>query len=323
MKLSKVTFKKTITEATLWLLFLFFCTLIGYLQGIKPNFKVADYLVKPTEIHILTISDHFFPLEIIREIEKLTHTKISVSIIQDWDHLKIQLIASPSPEIIFLPSHWALALQKEMILNSDPAIRSTVSKIVSPDFTVENDFFIPTYWAKLSFMKTSNADKTISLLNDPDLFLSYNEHLKETKQNLAFLKHDFHVLKMNLWFKKNAEESADAVLSTHILNSKMPTWKKTSYPDSFYVLGFALSKVNPNFKQSMKVLEHYHSIDIQTHLLESVQFASTLKNIDESTLPNEIKSSYLRTLDFNKMIILKNKDTDAAAKAKELTGSFL
>ncbi len=316
----KLNLKKILTEASLWLLFLFVCGLIGYGQGLKPHFKVSDYVVSPNEIHILTISDHFFPPEVIQEIEHSTHTKIIISTIQSWDQLKIKLIETPSPEIVFIPSHWAQTLNKEGLLNTDPTIKTNLGEMLVSDFSVDSQFFIATYWAKLSLMTTTEKDKSIAFLNDADLFLGYLDALKKDKQDTNFIKHTIKISNMDLWFKDTNIDSAEIGLSTHILSLKKPNWKKTSYPDSFYTLGFSFGKNSRNLKQSLEVLEYYMSLDIQMHLQDSIPFASTLAAINENpAAPNEIKSSFLRTLDFNKMIILKSKASDANSKANQIT----
>lgn len=317
MKHSNKNSKKLFTEAGLWLLFLFISALLGYFQGLEPNFKVTDYIIKPTEIHILTISEHFFPQEVINEIEKSTHTRVIISSIENWNQLKMQLISSPSPEIVFIPSHWAQALQKEEILNTDPAIKVSFSRDVSTDFAIDTNFFLPTYWAQLSLLSTNtNANgKSLSFIKDADLFLSYFPRLP--KNNYTFV-----ISNLDLWFKDSILESTDISLIPHTLAGKHPHWKKIGLADAFYQVGFSLSKNNQHLKESIAVLEYYTQTGVQAHLLKNIPFASTLKSINKSSLAADKKSSFLRTLDFNKLIIIKSKEGGAESKAQGLTGSL-
>jgi hypothetical protein len=310
------------TEAVLWLLFLFACVGFGYFQGVRPDFKVSEYILPPTSVKILTISESFFPPEVISELESETHTHIQVVSIKDWSRLQLQLIASPSPEILFIPSHWTHTLQQQGLLREESPLQKKFSKYLATDFafpedsSVEDGDFFPIYWAKLSLYAHGSRNKTLAFLDDADLWWAYQDFL--LKNNSDLTDFNYSVFSFSRWFNDEVFQE-DLFLSTHVLAQAHPEWRKSDYPSAMFLVGFALPKNSQHLGKTLKIINHYVSFETQKHLLERFPFASTLKIMEESHLIAEKKSSFLRSLEVSQLILPKQKDAEAEAKAKKAT----
>jgi hypothetical protein len=323
--------QKTGIEILLWVLFLLVCGTIGYFQGLNPDGRLVDYLSKPTPVRIFTISRQFFPDDVIAQLEKETHSKISVTLITNWDDLNLKLIASNAPDILFVPSHWAQTLHQEVLLNADVNFKNLSEEDLSNDFkfdqsNLEQDF-LPAYWAQLALysLKDKKIDKIkkLSFLGDADLFLELMEDLKKNQQDNDFAKYELTVLPYEKWLTETSP-TADLFLATHVNALGHPNWKiANEYPPFIYVLGFALPKNSENPTKALNILKNYLDLETQRELSPQMPFASTLSVINRLALgEKERKASYLRDLVMRNTLFVKTKEKNSEQKASEYSGAF-
>ncbi len=326
-------------EASLWLLFLFFCSGLGYFQGLHPEFKISESLFAPPTIRIFSTAENFFPASVIAELERETRTHIHFELIHSWEELKVQLIAQPtSPDLLLIPSYWAQSLHQEGLLR-DADLQDELHDFLAPDFilpqgtdlTPASSGFFATYWSKLFLLKNPESEASlvrmpgkkeaglsVRFLNDADLLIGYFSALQKKALAHPLLKAQFSIFNFDQWAEQ-ASTSSDFVLLTHVQQRQLPLFEKIDLPEMMMIFGFALPKNGNHRRSILKIIKHYVSFEIQSQLLLQLPMASTLNSVNESSLPVERKSSFLRELGMDQMTIIREKEKGSEEKAHELS----
>ena len=319
MKLKWKVFK-TKTEASLWLLFFLVAAGFGFLQGWHPEINLSRFMSAPPVIEIMSISPVFFPAEIVAELEKQTGTKIKISQIQNWEDLRVKLIADSSVNLLFLPASWVQALRQENLLRNGSRLENMATDLLSADFNLNassaKQDFLPLYWGRLAFFSQGSTPKSVGLPEDSDTVTQIFESLHLQKQESLFSKVKFQFFPMEQW--PSAEDpKIDLVLAPHLWGGRHPQWKENpAWPQLLAIWGFALPKNSHLNSKIDSLVRAYTQASVQAQILEKLPLASTLSVMDERAGPLEQKALYIRDLGLLKMNLIHQHEAAHSEQAQ-------
>lgn len=118
----------------LWPLFFLICVGVGFLHGYLPQGISKNYFIHPTKIRILTTDEMLVPKDLRAVIEDELYVNLEITVTRDWDTLLAKTIASPTQDLVFLPSYWAATLRQQNLLNHFIPQDSELAQRVSSDF---------------------------------------------------------------------------------------------------------------------------------------------------------------------------------------------
>lgn len=282
--------------------------------------------MRPTKVRILTTDELLFPKELRTLIEDELHVKFEVTLTRDWNILLAKTVATPSEDIVFLPSYWAATLRQQNLLSNLSRIKD-LSQKVSPDFleastTTKKTFdFLPFYWIKTGFSISKNqsfeqflknkAADSLFLLADEDLIL---KHLQTWKnQGFASLLAQKKILTLQL----EQILKVDRLGASEVpLNESNPELQVANELSALLIWGAVIPANSDKKDLAREILNVLTTPHLQEKILLLTPFNSTLGQVSDQALPLQRRASYIRDLQLKETLLLEQKDVDAKSKLK-------
>ncbi len=312
----------------LWLLFFVICIGVGFLHGFLPQGISRDYIIRPTKVRILTTDELLLPKELRTLIEDELHVKLEVTLTRDWNVLLAKTVATPSEDIIFLPSYWATTLRQQNLLSNLALNKENeLFQRVAPDFidastAAKKTFdFLPFYWIKTGFLISKNQtfkeflknknESTLFLLADEDLIL---KHLQIwTEQGLGAMVAQKKILTLQLDQILKTDRSGAMEIPLNELNPNLDTSEQLS---ALIVWGAVIPMNSDKKDLAQEILNVLTTPLLQEKVLVQTPFNSTLSQVSDKALPAQRRASYIRDLQLKDTLLIDKKDIDAKSKLK-------
>ena len=318
---------------------------VGFLHGFLPQGISNAPLIRPTKIRVLTTDELLFPKEMQTLLEDELRVKFEVMLTRDWNTLLAKTVASPSVDLLFLPSYWAATLRQQDLL-ANLTKDAELMQRVAPDFlesassAIGNSSagdnspaaktldFLPIYWIKTGFLTTKKQ--------------SFEEFLKDKNKNILFLLADEDLILRHLQIWKGQGLSAaisskkiltlpleqisksdrDGVVETS-LNELHPELQTSRQVSALLMWGAAIPNNSRKKEKTLEVLNLLTTPLIQEKFLMAGPFNSTLMQVSDQTLPKQRRATYIRELQLKDTSIIDKKDIDAKSKLKSEFGIIL
>lgn len=302
------------------------CTGVGFLHGVLPHGISRDYIIRPTKVRILTTDELLFPRELRTLIEDELHVKLEVTLTRDWNTLLAKTIATPSEDLVFLPSYWAVTLRQQNLLSNLTAKDSELSQRVAPDFldkaVTKNVFdFLPIYWIKTGMMIPKNQsfenflkDKkntTLFLLADEDLILRHLQVWRD--QDLSGLVAQKKILTLQL--DQILKTDRDGVMET-ALNELNPDLQTDNQLSALLIWGAVIPANSDKKDLAQEILNILTTPLLQEKVLVQTPFNSTLTQVSDKALPVQRRATYIRDLQLKDTLLIDQKDINAKSRIR-------
>ncbi|MGZ3772061.1 MAG: hypothetical protein ACXVCY_08165 [Pseudobdellovibrionaceae bacterium] len=307
----------------LWFLFFIICLGVGFLHGILPLSVSKKNIIASNKIEILATDEILLPEALRRQIEKDFNVKISYTVTRNWDNLIAQLVASPSVDLIFLPSYWAKTLSQQGLLADISEYRKALQKKVASDFIGDQSqfYFLPFFWIKteirtphnesfISFLK-NKSEPDLFIIADEDLLLKYFQNWKE--QNIWDLASQKKVFTLQL--DQLAQPRTDAAFETPFKKESRGTEEPS--PGALLTWGAAIPSGSANKKLVADILDALTSTETQESLLLKTPFNTTFSALTSDKIPGNRRALFVRDIELKNALIIQNKDQNAKTKLKD------
>lgn len=311
-----------------WILLFIICVGVGFLHGFLPQGISRDYLIRPTKVRILTTDELLFPKELRTLIENELHVKLEVTLTRDWNVLLAKMVATPSEDIIFLPSYWAMTLRQQNLLSNLALNKdSELLQRVAPDFidasaAAKKTFdFLPFYWIKTGFLipKSQSFEKflqnksenTLFLLADEDLILKHLQIWKD--QGLGTMVGQKKILTLQL--EQMLKTDRQGVMEVP-MNEVHPDLEIANQLSALIVWGAVVPMNSDKKDLAQEILNVLTTPLLQEKVLVQTPFNSTLTQVSDKALPVQRRASYIRDLQLKNTLLIDKKDIDAKSKLK-------
>nr|WP_295899216.1 hypothetical protein [uncultured Bdellovibrio sp.] len=297
---------------------------VGFLHGVLPQGLSKSYFISPTKIQVLTTDEIFFPEELREKLEDELHVKFSVTITRDWDGILANTVASPSADLIFLPSFWANTLVHQNLLSDISGPRKELLQRVASDFTgkaQEGFYFLPFYWMKTGikipqeetfpdFLK-NKKEPILFLLADEDLLLKHFQVWKEQGLWDQVAQKKILTLQLDQLTRELPKEGAMEASLTQ-------EFKGNSFPQLSALLmwGAAIPANSNQKKLVLEVLDTLTTPEYQEKFLLKTPFNSAFSTVTGNEIPLQRRATFIRDLQLKDTLILEGKDQDAKNKLK-------
>lgn len=314
------------SSSLLWILFFAICMGVGFLHGVLPQGISRDYIIRPTKVRILTTDELLFPRELRTLIEDELHVKLEVTLTRDWNTLLAKTVASPSEDLILLPSYWATTLRQQNLLSNLITKDNELAQRVAPDFLdramSKNVFdFLPVYWIKTGFIipgnqsfeafLTNKKNTTIFLLADEDLILRHMQIWRDQDLSGLVMQKKILTLPLDQILKTDRAGAMETALNE--LNPDLHTEDQLS---ALLIWG-AVIPVNSDKKDlAQEILNIMTTPLLQEKVLVQTPFNSTLTQVSDKALPVQRRASYIRDLQLKGTLLIDQKDVDAKSKLR-------
>lgn len=268
-------------ESLFWILIIGLFFGGGYLHGSLPFHKIKKMLNPDKHLRILTYSPRFFPDELTQKLEKKSYS-VRIDPVQHFDDLKIEILKSPGPDLILIPSTWIAQLSKENLLQKLPTHHFAE---LSPDFSHHEGQFFPWFWfVTKSFSLAEVIDK--SPVNK-----------KQTTQNILF-PGDSSVWLETLLDKNYLEElqaGAKLFLPHNIKVDGIKSQFEAPYSE-LWILGWSIPQSAESLSDSLRLLNDLYSHPLYETTLLAVPGSSTLERTNKEPWDHWKKPESLRDL---------------------------
>lgn len=298
---------------------------VGFLHGVLPQGLSKGYIVSPTRIQVLTTDEILFPYELREKLEERLNVRFSVLVTRDWSSMLANTVASPSADLIFLPSYWANTLAQQNLLADVAGPRGSLLQRVDPDFAKTKvpgqTHFLPLYWVKTTITTTEGrsfqnylSDKKSSflfLLADEDLLLKHFQVWQ--MQGLWAQVSQKKILTLQLdQLSKNPTDDGAVEISRHRdqLESPLP------YLSALLIWGASVPTNSAQKGLAIEILDALSTAELQEQSLLKTPFNSTLSIVKGNEIPLDRRAPFIRDLQLKDTIILESKDQDAPQKLK-------
>lgn len=299
---------------------------VGFLHGVLPQGLTRSIFSRPEKILVVTTDEVLFPEEVRQQLEEEFHVKFSVTITRDWDSLMAQTVASPSADLIFLPSFWANTLAQQKLLSDIAGPRKELQQRVSSDFigNKESDlfYFLPFYWMKTTlkipheqsfpdFLK-NKANPVLFLIADEDLLLRHFEVWKE--QGLGDLVAQKKILTLQLEQLNHPKQSDEGALEVPIIDDTHEA--STPQSSALLIWGAAIPENSQKKSTVLEILDTLTTPEHQERSLLKTPFNTTFSTVTGNEIHLQRRAEFIRNLQFKDTLILEKKDQDAKLKLK-------
>jgi hypothetical protein len=330
----------------LWFLFFIVCIGAGFLHGYLPQGLVKNFFFPPPKIRVLTTDELLFPKELRTVLEQELHITIEATVTRDWDLLLAKMVASPSLDLIFLPSYWAATLRQQNLLASFTDNNSELAQRVSSDFIEGLNItpanipapngngilaqssekksldFLPIYWIKTGFLTELNQDftadlkehkqKNLFLLADEDLIL--NHFLISKSQDIWPLLEKRKILTLQLDELNRFEKNGITETTINEIHPELQTENQLS---ALLVWGAIIPSNSENKSASINLLKALTNNLIQEKLLKISPLNSTLALIEDPEIPEQRKAHFLRRMQLKDTLLIEQKEISAKQRLRD------
>lgn len=316
-----------------WILFFLICMGVGFLHGILPQGISRDYILRPTKVRILTTDELLIPKELRSLIEDELHVKLEVTLTRDWNTLLAKTVATPSEDLIFLPSYWAATLRQQNLLSNLSAKDTELAQRVSADFLesdpVKKTFdFLPIYWIKTgflipnsssfeSFLKDKNKD-TVFLLADEDLILKHFQVWRQQGLSSSLSKKKILTLSLD----QLAKTDRDGAIETS-LNELHPELQTSNQLSALLIWGAVIPTNSDKKDLALEILNVLTTPLLQEKVLIQTPFSSVFTQVSDKALPTQRRASSIRDLQLKDTLLIDHKEIDARSQLKSEFGFTL
>ncbi|MGE9744370.1 hypothetical protein [Bdellovibrio bacteriovorus] len=297
---------------------------VGFLHGVLPQGISRSYFSTPRKISVLTTDEVLFPMNLRQELEEELHVRFSVTVTRDWESMLANVVASPSADLIFLPSYWANTLAHQNLLANVAGIQGELLRRVSTDFVKsrnpETFTFLPIYWMKtgidtpldesfLDYLK-NKKETFLFLLADEDLLLKHFQTWKE--QGLLEQINSKRILTLQLdQLSKTSDEGAvETPLNRDFRGGTHP------FLSALLIWGAAIPANSTQKELALEILEVLTNVEHQEKGLLGTPFNSTFSTVTGKEIPLHRRADFIRDLELKDTLILETKDQEAPLKLK-------
>ncbi|MDG0816622.1 hypothetical protein [Bdellovibrio svalbardensis] len=301
---------------------------MGFLHGFLPQGISRDYIIRPTKVRILTTDELLFPKELRTLIEDELHVKLEVTLTRDWNVLLAKTVATPSEDIIFLPSYWATTLRQQNLLSNMALNKeSELQQRVAPDFidtsvaTKKTFDFLPFYWIKTGILSSKHksfteflkdkTESTLFLLADEDLILKHFQIWNEQGLGSLVAQKKILTLQLDQILKTNRKGVMEVPL-----NEINPDLEISNQLSALIVWGAVIPMNSDKKDLAQEILNVLTTPLLQEKVLVQTPFNSTLTQVSDQALPVQRRASYIRDLQLKDTLLIDKKDVDAKSKLK-------
>nr|BFD62983.1 hypothetical protein BdHM001_16640 [Bdellovibrio sp. HM001] len=297
---------------------------VGFLHGVLPQGISRSYFVSPIKVQVLTTDEILFPESLRQELEEELHVRFSVTVTRDWESMLANVVASPSADLIFLPSYWANTLAHQSLLANTAGNRGELLQRVASDFVKskkpEDFYFLPFYWIKtgidtpldetfLDFLK-NKKESFLFLLADEDLLLKHFQVWKEQGLWDQVSQKRILTLQLDQLSKTSDEGAVETPLNREFKESSHP------YLSALLIWGAAIPVNSTQKEVALEILETLTSTEHQEKSLLKTPFNSTFSNVTATEIPLHRRADFIRDLQLKDTLILESKDQEAPLKLK-------
>ena len=297
---------------------------VGFLHGVLPQGISRSYFVSPSKVQVLTTDEILFPESLRQELEEELHVRFSVTVTRDWESMLANVVASPSADLIFLPSYWANTLAHQNLLANTAGNRGELLQRVASDFVkskkTDDFYFLPFYWIKTGI--------------DTPLDESFVEFLKNKKESFLFLLADEDLLLKHFQIWKE-QGIWDQVSQKRILTLQLDQLSKTSdegavetplnrefkegshlFLSALLIWGAAIPANSTQKELAVEILDTLTSTEHQEKSLLKTPFNSAFSTVTGKEIPLHRRAEFIRDLQLKDTLILETKDQEAPLKLK-------
>lgn len=304
---------------------------VGFLHGILPHGISRSYFVSPTKIQVLTTDEVLFPMALRQELEEELNIRFSVTVTRDWESLLANVVASPSADLIFLPSFWANTLAHQNLLANVAGARGELLQRVSSDFikskNPEEFRFLPFYWVKTGITTPqeetftdflNNPKETLLfLLADEDLLLKHFETWKEQGLWDLVARKKILTLQLDQLSKTSDAGAVEAPLGRELKSMDHP------FLSALLIWGAAIPSNSTQKDLALEILENMSSMEKQEGSLLKTPFNSAFSTVTGNEIPLNRRADFVRDLQLKNTLILESKDQEAPIKLKNVFNFIL
>ncbi len=299
---------------------------VGFLHGYLPQGISRDYILRPTKVRVLVTDESLFPKNIQEELENDLRIKFEVTVTRDWNSIQAKVIASPSQDILLLPSYWAHTMNQQNLLFVTS--ENSLSQKIAPDFldpviTNRSLYFYPLYWMKTGFKTASNGsfeeflkDKkatTLFLLNDEDLLLNHFQIWQD--KGLLSLVQQKKILTLPL-DRLVLNDKRDGA-SELPLNESNPDLAIQDDLSALLIWGAAIPAASDKKELAIEILTALTANSIQEANLIKTPFNSTLQELTTPALPPQRRATHIRELKLKGTILINTKNLEAPKRLRD------
>jgi hypothetical protein len=299
---------------------------VGFLHGYLPQGISRDYILRPTKVRVLVTDESLFPKSIQEELENDLRIKFEVTVTRDWNSIQAKVIASPSQDILLLPSYWAHTMNQQNLLFVTS--ENSLSQKIAPDFldpviTNRSLYFYPLFWMKTGFKTANNGsfeeflkDKkatTLFLLNDEDLLLNHFQ-IWQDKGWLALVQQKkILTLPLDRLVLNDKRDGASELP----LNESNPDLTVQDDLSALLVWGAAIPAASDKKELAIEILTALTANSIQEQNLMKTPFNSTLHELTSPALPPQRRATHIRELKLKGTILMGTKNLEAPKKLRD------
>ncbi|WP_413557022.1 hypothetical protein [Bdellovibrio sp. HCB209] len=299
---------------------------VGFLHGYLPQGISRDYILRPTKIRVLVTDESLFPRNIQEQLENDLRIKFEVTVTRDWNSILAKVIASPSQDIVLLPSYWANTMNQQKLLTV--SAENELSIKIAPDFlapviTNRSLYFYPLFWMKTGFKTANKAsfedflkDKkatTLFLLNDEDLLLNHFQIWQEKGWLGLVQQKKILTLPLDRLVSNENQDGAKELP----LNESNPDLTIQDDLSALLVWGAAIPQASDKKDLALEVLVAMTANSLQEENLLKTPFNSTLQGLTSATLPPQRRATHIRELKLKGTILLGTKNLEATKKLRD------
>ncbi|WP_347356448.1 hypothetical protein [Bdellovibrio sp.] len=297
---------------------------VGFLHGVLPQGISRAYFVSPRKVQVLTTDEILFPESLRQELEEELHVRFSVTVTRDWESMLANVVASPSADLIFLPSYWANTLAHQNLLTNTAGARGELLQRVSSDFVKsknpEDFYFLPFYWIKtgidtpldetfMDFLK-NKKESFLFLLADEDLLLKHFQVWKDQGIWEQVAQKRILTLQLDQLSKTSDEGAVETPLNRE--------FKEGSHPflSALLIWGAAIPANSTQKELASEILDTLTSTEHQEKSLLKTPFNSAFSTVTAKEIPLHRRAEFIRDLKLKDTLILETKDQEAPLKLK-------
>ncbi|MBO9665208.1 MAG: hypothetical protein J7501_00140 [Bdellovibrio sp.] len=301
---------------------------VGFLHGFLPQGISRDYILRPTKVRILITDETLFPKHLQNQLENELRVKFEVTVTRDWNSILAKTVASPSQDILLLPSYWAVTLKQQNLLYKISNNESELPQRIAPDFldpetSKRSLYFFPFYWMKTGFKTTSGGsfedflknkkDGTLFLLADEDLLLKHFRVWQDNGLLAAVQQKKILTLPLDQLASKEPREGAVELP----LNENNPTLTVQDDLSALLIWGASIPESSDKKDLALDILTAFSTPSLQEGNLLKTPFNSTLLTVTDLSLPPQRRATHIRDLKLKGTLLIDAKNIEARKTLKE------
>lgn len=315
-------------EFLLWFVFFGICMTAGFLHGILPQGLPRSYVSNPQQLRILLTDEILFPENLQKEIEEQLNVKFTVTVTRNWDTVLVKTVATPSEDLILLPSYWAETLIHQKLVTPLDSARTYFYTRAASDFISASSaltpHFMPLYWIKTT-LQSSNIEKFLNtkdqnplyLIADEDLLLSHFLFWKE--RNLLPKVQNKKILTMPL-DQMGQIENPEAAIESSL---KEEVGESPYYQSALLIWGALIPDKSSQKLLAARVLRELTEAKYQEKFLLETPLNSALSTVQGDRIPLHRRASHIRELKLTETLLLDKKNPEAASVLRNEFGITL